>query len=156
MAVPNPEQTASIFAFAFYFFLDHIIFLAYRESQLKEDDLYPLCDTNTSTHLKSRSFKYLDSFSGSKSRRHIFFGLMRILYHEFSILAGLLVFRVLVNFSSPLAMNRLLQYIETRDEPGPGPVVRPWVWIVLIFLGPILGSLESQLYIFINTRTHET
>ncbi|KAJ6555137.1 hypothetical protein DFH09DRAFT_573964 [Mycena vulgaris] len=153
MAVPNPEQTASIFAFAFYFFLDHIIFLAYRESQLKEDDLYPLCDTDTSTHLKSRSFKYLDSFAGSKSRHHIFFGLMRIFYREFSLLAGLLVFRVLVNFSSPFAMNQLLQYIETRDEPGPAAVVRPWVWIVLIFLGPILGSLGWQLYIFINTRT---
>ncbi|KAJ6555073.1 hypothetical protein DFH09DRAFT_1318263 [Mycena vulgaris] len=153
MAVPNPEQTASIFAFAFYFFLDHIIFLAYRESQLKEDDLYPLCDTDTSTHLKSRSFKYLDSFSGSKSRRHIFFGLMRIFYREFIILAGLLIFRVLVNFSSPFAMNQLLQYIETRDDPGTSPVVRPWVWIVLIFLPHLFGFLGFQLYIFINTRT---
>jgi phosphopentomutase len=57
MTVLNPEQTASMFSFAFYFFLDHIIFLAYRESQLQEDELYPLCDTDASTHLKDRSFK---------------------------------------------------------------------------------------------------
>ena len=57
MEVPNPEQVASIFGFVFYFFLDHIIFLAYRESQLKEEELYPLCDTDTATHLKARSFK---------------------------------------------------------------------------------------------------
>ncbi|KAJ7667031.1 hypothetical protein B0H17DRAFT_1210523 [Mycena rosella] len=151
MEVPNPEQTASIFSSTFYFFLDRIIFLAYRESQLKEDELYPLCDTDTATHLKSRSFQYLDSFSGSKTRRHIFFGLMRVFYREFAILTGLLVVRVIANFSSPIAMNRLLQYIETRDEVA--AVVRPWVWILLIFLGPIFGSLGFQWYIFINTRT---
>ncbi|KAJ6590816.1 P-loop containing nucleoside triphosphate hydrolase protein [Mycena sp. CBHHK59/15] len=147
--VPNPEQTASIFSFMFYFFLNRIIFLAYRESQLKEDELYPLCDTDAAAHLKSRSFQ-ASRFSGSKTRRHISFGLMRVFHQEFTILAGLLVLRVITNFSSPIAMNRLLQYIETRDE---GAVVRPWVWIVLIFLGPVLGFLGFQWYIFINTRT---
>ncbi|KAJ7758122.1 hypothetical protein DFH07DRAFT_818757 [Mycena maculata] len=150
MPVPNPEQTASIFSFTFYFFLDHIILLAYRQSQLQEEDLYPLCDTDTATHLRSRSFQYLDSFSGHKTRRHIFFGLMRVFRREFTILAGLLVFRVVTNYASPVAMNRLLQYIETD---GQGAVVRPWVWIAMIFLGPVCGSLGFQWYIFINTRS---
>ncbi|KAJ7697209.1 P-loop containing nucleoside triphosphate hydrolase protein [Mycena rosella] len=153
MEVPNPEQTASIFSFTFYFFLDRIIFLAYRESQLKEDELYPLCDTDTATHLKSISFQYLDSFSGSKTRRHIFFGLMRVFYREFTILAGLLVVRVVANFSSPMAMNRLLQYIETRDDEA--AVVRPWVWILLIFLGPIFVRFLDSTCLFhhLQTRT---
>ncbi|KAJ7367252.1 P-loop containing nucleoside triphosphate hydrolase protein [Mycena albidolilacea] len=142
-AILNPEQTASIFSFSFYFFLDHIIFLAYRQSQLQEHELYPLCDTDTSTHLRQRSFKYLDSFSGGKSRRHIFFGLMRIFRREFTILAGILVLRVLINFSG---------FIETRDQ-GAEVGVRPWVWIALIFLGPVVGSLSFQAYIFINTRS---
>ncbi|KAF8171621.1 P-loop containing nucleoside triphosphate hydrolase protein [Mycena galopus ATCC 62051] len=146
----NPEQTASILSFAFYFFLDRIIFLAYRNSKLDEEELYPLCDTDTATHLKNRSFKYLDSFSGSKSRRHIFFGLMRVYHREFAILAGLLLVRTLAAMSGPFAMNRLLLYIETREE---NLVVRPWVWILVIFLGPLVGSLSFQWYIFINTRT---
>ncbi|KAF7364934.1 Multidrug resistance-associated ABC transporter protein [Mycena venus] len=150
--VLSPEQTASIFSVAFYFFLDHIIFLAYRESQLQEDELYPLCDTDTSTYLKNRSFKYLDSFSGSKSQRHIFFGLMRVFHREFTILAGLLVVRVLTNYSGPFAMNKLLQYIEMQDQ-GVDVTVRPWVWIGLILLGPIVGSVAFQIYIFINTRS---
>ncbi|KAJ6544500.1 P-loop containing nucleoside triphosphate hydrolase protein [Mycena capillaripes] len=150
MKVPNPEQTASLFSLAFYFFLDPIVFLAYRESQLSEDALDPLCDIDASRHLINRSFKDLDSFSGSKSRRHIFWGLMRVFRREFIILAGLLVFRVLTNFSGPFAMNRLLQYIETQEEPDSG--VRPWVWIALIFLGPVAGSLGMQAYIFLNTR----
>ncbi|KAJ7668054.1 multidrug resistance-associated ABC transporter [Mycena rosella] len=150
MEVPNPEQTASIFSFTFYFFLDRIIFLAYHESHLKEEELYPLCDTDSATHLQSRSFQYLVSFPGSKPYRHIFFGLMRVFHREFTIMAALLVFRVVANFASPIAMNRLLQYLETQDKET---VVRPWVWIGLIFLGPALGSIASQFHIFINTRT---
>ncbi|KAJ6479091.1 hypothetical protein C8R45DRAFT_933872 [Mycena sanguinolenta] len=52
---------------------------------------------------------YMDIFSGSNARRHLFFGLMRIFYREFIILAFLLVFRVVTNYSG---------YIETRDDPG--------------------------------------
>ncbi|KAJ7825733.1 P-loop containing nucleoside triphosphate hydrolase protein [Mycena olivaceomarginata] len=149
LALINPEQTASIFSFAFFFFLDRIVFLAYRESQLQEEELYPLCDSDASAHLTNTSFKarYL-----KKSHRHIFFGLMRIFHREFTILAGLLVLRVLSTLSGPFAMNRLLQYIETQDQ-GLDNVVRPWVWISLILLGPVAASLVQQLYIFINTRT---
>ncbi|KAJ6610803.1 hypothetical protein B0H10DRAFT_2059064 [Mycena sp. CBHHK59/15] len=154
MAVPNPEQTASIFSFTFYVFLDRIIFRAYREAQLKEEELHPLCDTDASAHLISGSFKARQFiwtvFSGRKSRHHIFFGLMRVFHREFIILACLLVFRVVATFSSPIAMNRLLEYVETKGQDA---VVRPWVWILLIFLGPLIGSLGWQCYNFINTRT---
>ncbi|KAJ7243851.1 P-loop containing nucleoside triphosphate hydrolase protein [Mycena haematopus] len=150
-ATPNREQTASIFSFAFYSFLDPIIFLSYRESQLQESQLYPLCDSDASAYLKSTSFEYLDRFSGCESQRHIFFGLLRIFALEFTVLAGLMTMRVFANFSGPLAMNRLLQYIETQDS-GVDGVVRPWVWIVMLLLGPTIGSLVQQFYMFIITR----
>ncbi|KAJ7274253.1 hypothetical protein C8J57DRAFT_1715119 [Mycena rebaudengoi] len=47
MEKPNPELTASIISFIFFSFLDGIIFRGYRNSQLTEEDLYPLCDTET-------------------------------------------------------------------------------------------------------------
>jgi hypothetical protein len=56
MEEPNPEQTASIFSFTFFFFLDGIIFKGYRNSELKEEELHPLCDYDASKHLKARSF----------------------------------------------------------------------------------------------------
>ncbi|KAJ7069538.1 hypothetical protein C8F01DRAFT_1113104 [Mycena amicta] len=147
----NPEQTASIFSFSLYFFLDRIIFSAYRESQLPEDELYPLCDTDRAMHLKERSFKHIDVFSGAK-RRYLFFGLMRVYWREFSVLTILIILRALANYSSPFAMNRLLEYIETRDQVD-AHTLRPWVWIALVGLGPVFGSMVFQLYIFINTRT---
>ncbi|KAJ7283178.1 P-loop containing nucleoside triphosphate hydrolase protein [Mycena rebaudengoi] len=148
MKTPNPEQTASIIAFAFYFFLDHIVFLGYRNSELKEDELYPLCDTDASRHLRARSFPHLDTFSGSK-KRHIFFGLMRIFQVEFSLMALLQVFQVLANFSSPIAMQQLLKYLETHDE---NTLERPWVWILILFFGPTFGALAFQFYHFIASR----
>ncbi|KAF7333297.1 Multidrug resistance-associated ABC transporter protein [Mycena sanguinolenta] len=147
----NPEQTASLFSFAFYSFLDPIVFLSYRESQLQEAQLYPLCDSDASEYLQNTTFKYLDRFSGRKSQRHIFFGLLRVFRRDFAIQSGLLTARVLTNFAGPFAMNRLLQYIETQDI-GDVEIVRPWVWIALIFLGPVVGSLVQQFYMFLVTR----
>ncbi|KAJ6587825.1 P-loop containing nucleoside triphosphate hydrolase protein [Mycena sp. CBHHK59/15] len=63
-----------------------------------------------------------------------------------------MAFRAVTNVSSPIAVNRLLQYIETRDQ-AVQVVVRPWVWILVIFLAPVVASLGQQWYIFINTRT---
>ncbi|KAH8978589.1 hypothetical protein EDB92DRAFT_2056103 [Lactarius akahatsu] len=37
-------------------------------------------------------------------------------------------------------------YLETRGE---GAVVRPWVWVAYVFLGPALGSIAFQCYVFI-------
>ncbi|KAJ7284876.1 P-loop containing nucleoside triphosphate hydrolase protein [Mycena rebaudengoi] len=93
---PNPEQTASIISFMLFFFLDDIISKGYRNAQLKEEDLYPLCDTDASEHLRARSFPHLDTFSGSK-KRHIFFGLMRVFRVEYCVLSLLMVLRVLSN-----------------------------------------------------------
>ncbi|KAJ6483340.1 hypothetical protein C8R45DRAFT_1001139 [Mycena sanguinolenta] len=141
--IPNPEQTASLFSFAFYHFLDPIIFLSYRESQLQEAELYPLCDSDSSEYLQNTSFKHLDRFSGRTSQRHIFFGLLLIFRRDFTIQAGLLTARVFTNFAG---------YIETQ-EIGGVDVVRPWVWISLIFLGPVVGSLVQQFYMFLVTRS---
>ncbi|KAJ7274255.1 P-loop containing nucleoside triphosphate hydrolase protein [Mycena rebaudengoi] len=149
MERPNPELTASIISFALFFFLDGIIFRGYRNSQLTEEDLYPLCDTDASKHLMTISVPHMDAFSSGK-KRHIFFGLMRVFRVEFSLSAMLQAFLVVANFASPVAMQRLLSYLETRDEDT---VVRPWVWILVLFLGPVCWSLAFQFYIFINTRT---
>ncbi|KAJ7059261.1 P-loop containing nucleoside triphosphate hydrolase protein [Mycena amicta] len=145
----NPEQTASIVSLAFYFFLDKIIFSAYRRSELPEDELYALCDTDRSAHLRQRSFKYLDVFSGAKPR-YLFFGLMRVYWREFAILTVLVILRSIANYAGPFAMNRLLLYIETRDEVV--QVARPWVWILLIGVGPLISSMAFQWYIYVNTR----
>lgn len=50
---------------------------------------------------------------------------------------------------SPVVLNKLLFYLETGGE---GAVYKPWVWIIGLFLAPVLGTVGFQLYIFITTR----
>ncbi|KAJ7288037.1 hypothetical protein C8J57DRAFT_1641031 [Mycena rebaudengoi] len=135
--------------------LDEMIFMGYRNSELKEEELHPLCDTDASKHLKARSFPHLDTCSGSK-KGHIFFGLLHIFRVEFCVLTSLVILSVLMNFASPIAMQQLLRYLEIRDEHtahDEHSAARPWMWILLLFIGPTFGSLGHQFYLFLLTRT---
>ncbi|KAJ8594877.1 hypothetical protein M405DRAFT_759938 [Rhizopogon salebrosus TDB-379] len=146
---PHPEQTSSWLSMVLYIWLDPIIFKAYRVPHLPQEELPPLADHDYSRNLKKKSFPHLDPFSGSR-RRHIFFGLMKTYRVEYMVLALMIVLQVMANLASPVGINQLLLYIETKGE---GAVVRPWVWISWLFFGPIVGSLAWQWYIFIATRT---
>jgi ABC-type multidrug transport system fused ATPase/permease subunit len=83
-------------------------------------------------------------------QRHLFWGLLAYFYKEFIVLAILIFVKVVVGFAGPLGINRLLTYIETG---GKDAVVKPWVWISWLLIGPLVGSTAMQWYIFINTRT---
>ncbi|KAL6299635.1 multidrug resistance-associated ABC transporter [Sparassis latifolia] len=149
MPVPNPEQTASILSLILYTWLDPTVFTAYRVPHLPLERLPPLADYDYTSNLIKKSFPHLDPFQ-VKSRRHIFFGLMRIFRIEYCVMATMLGLRVVVSFASPLGINLLLRYLETNGE---GAVVRSWVWISWLLLGPIVSSMLVQWYIFMATRT---
>ncbi|KAJ7141437.1 hypothetical protein C8R44DRAFT_763446 [Mycena epipterygia] len=148
MPVPNPEQTAPILSLVLYFFLDPIIFLAYRIPHLEFEQLPPLSDFDYAENLKAMAFPHLDVFT-AKKKRHIFFGIAWIYRWTFINMAIMLVIIALGTFVSPIGLNRLLNYLEHPDEPA---FVKPWVWIALLFLGPMISSLAFQWYIFISTR----
>ncbi|KAH9028059.1 ABC transporter type 1, transmembrane domain-containing protein [Lactarius deliciosus] len=147
--VISPEQTASLLSMTSYTFLDPIVFLAYRVPHLSHDMLPPLADNYYTRNLVHRSFKHLDTFSGGP-RRNIFWGILVVFRREFIQLAILVVIKVFSTLMAPFGMNQLLRYLETRGE---GAVVRPWVWVAYIFLGPALGSIAFQCYLFIASGT---
>ncbi|KAI0329604.1 multidrug resistance-associated ABC transporter [Cubamyces sp. BRFM 1775] len=148
MPQPNPEQTASLFSMSIYTFLDGIIFKAYRMPHLPWEELPPLADYDYAKNLVKRSFPHLDPFKLFK-KQHIFFGLMRVFRREYILLSVLLLIRVAATFASPIGIYRLLDYLETDGE---NTVVRPWVWISWLFLGPLFGSMAIQYYVFNTTR----
>ncbi|CAG7846211.1 ATP-binding cassette transporter abc4 Short=ABC transporter abc4; AltName: Full=ATP-energized glutathione S-conjugate pump abc4; AltName: Full=Glutathione S-conjugate-transporting ATPase abc4 [Serendipita indica DSM 11827] len=144
----NPEQTASWASFFLYSFLDPIIYQASKTDHLEVEKLPPLADYDAAAHLRKSSFPYVDPMRLAH-RRHLFWGLLGYFYKEFIFLAFLIFVKVAIGFAGPLGINRLLTYIETG---GRGAVIRPWVWILCLFLGPVVGSGAIQWYIFINTR----
>ncbi|KAF8963040.1 hypothetical protein BDZ97DRAFT_1758980 [Flammula alnicola] len=151
MPVTNDEQTCSIFALIMYTYLDPIIFLGYRVPHLKFDQLPPLSDTDYSKNLTSKAFPHLDPFRGAK-RRHLFFGLMRVFRKEFTNLALLIICRSTCLFAFPIAIYHILSYLETGGN-GTQSDIRPWFWILCMFLGPAVNAVALQWYIFILTRT---
>ncbi|KAJ3718421.1 hypothetical protein C8R42DRAFT_723772 [Lentinula raphanica] len=146
---PNPEQTASILSLFTYAFVDRLVFAAYRVSHLDFSQLPSLNDRDSAEYLKAMSFKYLDEFSGAP-RRHLFFGLIKIFRNAYVQLAIMILLHVFANFAAPIGLNQLLRYLEPGGEKA---VIRPWFWILWLFIGPVGGTLAIQWYVFITTRT---
>ncbi|CAE6479744.1 unnamed protein product [Rhizoctonia solani] len=149
-AVPNPEQTASVISLVLYNFLDPIVWAAYRSPKLEYEQLPPLADYDRASHLRDRGFDKLDPVRRSK-QRHLFWGLMEVFWKEYCIMAVLITVKALMEFAGPVGIKYLLEYLQKTqkgEEPG---FIRPWFWILWLFLGPVIGSIAFQWYIFITT-----
>ncbi|PSR81762.1 hypothetical protein PHLCEN_2v6271 [Hermanssonia centrifuga] len=53
-----------------------------------------------------------------------------------------------IKLASPIGMNRLLRYLE---DGGKDALVKPWVWILWIALGPMVNTILMQIYLFHST-----
>ncbi|KAJ7491024.1 P-loop containing nucleoside triphosphate hydrolase protein [Mycena latifolia] len=146
----SPEQTASIISLVTYTFLDPLIMLASRLPHLPYDLLPPLPDHTHAKILKAATFAHLNVSSKGKPR-HIFFGLMRVFRGDYATVVLLSIVQVVTSFSSPVAINRLLNYLEAK---GSNATVRPWFWIVLLFVGPTLGTVATQWHKFVYNRVN--
>ncbi|KAG6808744.1 hypothetical protein H0H92_003040, partial [Tricholoma furcatifolium] len=149
METPNPEQTAPLLSLLMYSFLDPVVFLAYKVPHLSHDQLPPLSDYDYAKQLRARSFPHIDPFAGGR-KQHLFWGLMRTFRREYTMLAVMCVISALAGFVAPIGIKELLRYVETGGENA---TMRPWFWIAWLFVGPMIGSLAFQWYIFIATGT---
>ncbi|KAF8904953.1 P-loop containing nucleoside triphosphate hydrolase protein [Mucidula mucida] len=141
---PSLEQTSSIFSLVTFFYLDPLVILAYRVPQLAFEQLPPLADFDHGHYLKRTSFPHMDVFSGAP-KRHLFWGLLLAFRWEYAVLILMIELHVVFTFASPIGLNRLLAYVETRGEDA---FIRPYVWILFLLFGPVLASIAIQWYLF--------
>jgi hypothetical protein len=136
------EQRSSYAEILFFTFLDPLIFRAWKVAALPYDELPPLADTDTAEHLRNRMMHILDPLSPSpraiKSRRHLGWRICQAWWKEATACLLLSVAYAIVEFFSVIGVNRLLGYLEADGE---GAIVKPWVWILMIGVGPYLGGL---------------
>ncbi|EJU03263.1 P-loop containing nucleoside triphosphate hydrolase protein [Dacryopinax primogenitus] len=135
---PNPEQTASLWSFITFTFMEPIVMIAYRNSDLPYDSLPPLADYDRSAHLEKSSIVALDPITRHQkglNDRHLFFGLMQIFFWEYVFFGCNLLLDVLSRFMAPYALKRILQ-----------------AWIVVLLVGGAFSSFFRQLYIFVAER----
>ncbi|KAJ1309694.1 hypothetical protein OPQ81_006459 [Rhizoctonia solani] len=144
--ITNPEQTASLASLMLFNFLDSLVWTAYRTPKLEYDQLPPLADYDRASHLKQRSFDELDPLRRTK-RQYLFWGLLVVFRREYIIMAITLAIKALMEFAGPVGIKYILQYLEDPSDPG---YLRPWFWILWLFLGPVFGSIAIQWYIFLK------
>ncbi|KAF8513334.1 P-loop containing nucleoside triphosphate hydrolase protein [Hysterangium stoloniferum] len=143
----NPEQTACLWSFLTFSYLDPLVITAARSKQLSYENFPPLADYDKSAYLMSQSTPILDPhFHGED--RHLFWSLMREFSLEYTFLSLITVIQCLSGFIAPYALNNLLSYLEDWNHA----VIRPWVWALCLFIGPNISSIAYQCYLFFVTR----
>ncbi|KAH6659572.1 ATP-binding cassette transporter abc1 [Truncatella angustata] len=83
-----------------------------------------------------------------KKNQSTIWTLLRFLPQELVTMSIWAAICFVVELISPFAMYNLLGYI---GAPG-AATIRPWVWLVLLFIGPLSRSVAFQQYIFTSTR----
>jgi hypothetical protein len=146
----NPEQTASIFSFLFYAFVDEIIWKATRVSHLEVSEFPPMCDYDEADNLMKRATLHLDPFAGAPKNRSLFWGIIRIFRTSLLWQSLLLIITACAKLASPIGTNRLINYVETN---GIGASVKPWIWIMGLIIGPVVNSICFQLYVFYSVSS---
>ncbi|KAJ7505414.1 hypothetical protein B0H11DRAFT_420761 [Mycena galericulata] len=143
MAKPTAEQTCSLFSSLTYSYLDPVIFLAYKQGSLSFDQIPALADYDKADHLIKTSFPALDPRSDVASK-HLLYGVFRVFRREYITMIVLALWNnVALQFADPVVMNRLL---------AGGLVVRPWVWVLLLLLVPVVRAGSTARYTWIATR----
>ncbi|PPQ71819.1 hypothetical protein CVT26_007733 [Gymnopilus dilepis] len=144
---PNPEQTASIFSRVIYSYMDPIVKKASKLPHLPHTEIPPLADYYYSNYLVDHSLPHLDPLHGT-GKRHLFFGLCRIFWREFLAMSAIIILQAISNFLSPIALNRILAALESGSDMD---YVRPWFWVICLFLARISMTLCWQGYSFMAT-----
>lgn len=139
---PSPEQTCSYFSyFLSYGWLTDIVLLGARR-RLVLDDVLPLPEYDEPLLWKERTMAARARF------RTTAMTLAYILRENIATMIFLAALTAVVEFIAPLALYRLLHHLQDPLSS----TIRPWFWVALLFVGPVLRSGAYQQYIFSSTR----
>ncbi|KAJ9106750.1 hypothetical protein QFC19_003062 [Naganishia cerealis] len=148
---PHPQLTASLFSATFYSFMDPVLLRAFRSSRSFEptfsaNELPPTRPQDRSKRLEEEYMSIVDPIARRQrglKERSLVINLLSAFKNVSMVMAGMMVIKATAEFLSPIALERLLSYIERDGEEA---VFRPWIWIVLLFIGPVVSSIATQCY----------
>lgn len=139
------ETTVSWMSLLTYSFLDSFIFHSETSQPRGPEDFPKIPSSERSSSIVQHAFPYLNTWCGAP-QRHIMWSILALFKAEFCALAGLLAIKALSNFAAPVAINRLLEHLDDGKVTPSGSVFRPWVWVALLFFGPLVGTIAFQAY----------
>ncbi|KAK5628524.1 hypothetical protein RRF57_004239 [Xylaria bambusicola] len=139
---PSPEETCSwIGYYATYEWLTPLLLRGFRR-QMTIEELPKLPWYDEPFVLLSRILR-----ARAKSSRS-FSTILRYLRIELTSMAIIAMLSFTVELLTPFAMYNLLRYIGNPEAAS----VRPWLWLVLLSIGPFSRAVAFQQYVFVGTR----
>lgn len=139
---PSPEQTCSYFSYYMsYGWITNIILLGSKR-RLVLGDLLPLPDYDEPLIWRERILVARRKFKTT------FKTLGYTLRHNVGTMVLFAALTAVVEFIAPLALYQLLNHLQNPSIA----TIRPWLWVALLFAGPVLRSVVYQQYIFSSTR----
>ncbi|KAI2783318.1 abc transporter [Daldinia loculata] len=140
----SPEETCSWFSY--YLSYEWLTYLMVRgfSRDLVIDDLPPLPTYDAPTTLLQRMRKA--RLKGGRT----FWTLCRTFRNDIKTIMLWSIATAMTEYLAPCAMFYLLGYLEDPDTAA--TVVHPFVWIALLFFGPMARSVCYQRSIFAGTR----
>ncbi|KAI1819716.1 ABC transporter [Xylaria intraflava] len=139
---PSPEETCSwIGYYLTYEWITPLLLRGVRR-QVTIDDLPKLPWYDEPFVLLSRIL------TARAKSTHSFSTIVRYLRAELTLMASFSVIAYSIEPLTSLAMYGLLGYIGNPE----GASVRPWVWLLLLFIGPVSRSAAFQQYVFTGSR----
>lgn len=142
----SPEETCSWFSFyVSYGWITHVILRGFS-TDLAMDDLPPLPRYDAPLiHLRRLCSARQ---AGAKNTMYTLWSVFR---DDIRTIVIWSVATGIVEYTAAFAMYNLLGYLEMTD-PSSDAVVHPFVWIALLFVGPMVRSVCYQRSIFTSTR----
>lgn len=139
---PSPEETCSwLDYYVTYEWLTPLMWRGIRE-QVTIGDLPPLPWYDEPLLLLRRIKE------ARRKSQSTLWTLVRFLPKELALMGFFAAFSFTAELVAPFALYQLLSYIEHPETSA----VRPHVWLLLLFFGPMARSVTFQQYIFTSTR----
>lgn len=139
---PSPEETCSwVGYYVTYEWLTPLLLRGFRKQMtIEELPKLPWYD---------EPFILLSRILAARARSSRSFStVVRFLWRELASMTFYATFAYTIELLTPLAMYKLLGYIGDPE----GASVRPWTWLILLFVGPLSRSIAFQQYAFVGTR----
>ncbi|KAH9894788.1 multidrug resistance-associated ABC transporter [Cubamyces lactineus] len=137
----NTEQSAGWYERRMYSWLNETVAKAHRVKHLPLDELPPLARSDSTAVLVDESLKHLDPLQ-TKSKRHLFWGILALFHREYALAALLTAGTSIIGLTWPLATQGILASLEA----GSASTIRPWVWLAVLFLGPLVEMVCEEWY----------
>ncbi|KZT36273.1 P-loop containing nucleoside triphosphate hydrolase protein [Sistotremastrum suecicum HHB10207 ss-3] len=143
---PAPHQTASYLSRAFHSYLDPLIYKAYKTSNITFDEIPVLADDDRAKTIMGKASELMDPVEVGH-QRNLLWGMLFMFKKQYMTMACIGLVQAFNDFAGPIATNRILASLESNS---PDSKVKPWVWILWLGAGPVIGSVMQQSYLYIQ------